>query len=147
MRTKGLQSDKSMMIKMQDVFNHSFVENTFFLTKVVNMAQVQISQQTLSKIDLPDNAKEVMQDKAVEKDYTLMLPKQDQYLFSQIFKMPESDSYQQTAFLNDYERFVNWKMEQVRNDSEFGIIHVPIQKDKNDKDAKVDWEKIEEDNF
>jgi len=67
-----------------------------------------------------------MQDKAIEKDYTLMLPKQDQYLFSQIFKMPESDSYQQTAFLNDYERFVNWKMEQVRNDSEFGIIHVPI---------------------
>ena len=40
LRTKGLQSDKSMMMKMQDVFNHQFVENTFFLTKVISMAQV-----------------------------------------------------------------------------------------------------------
>jgi hypothetical protein len=30
------------------------------------MAQVQVNQQTLNKIDLPDNAKEVLQEKAVE---------------------------------------------------------------------------------
>jgi len=56
--------------------------------------------------------------------------------------MPEADSFSQTAFANDYERFVQWKMEQVRYDSEFGIIHAPTS-----KDAKVDWEKIEDDNF
>jgi hypothetical protein len=56
--------------------------------------------------------------------------------------MPEADSFSQTAFANDYERFVQWKMEQVRYDSEFGIIHAPIS-----KDAKIDWEKIEDDNF
>jgi hypothetical protein len=33
-------------------------------------------------------------------------------------------------------------MEQVRYDSEFGIIHAPAT-----KDAKIDWEKIEDDNF
>ena len=56
--------------------------------------------------------------------------------------MPEADSFSQTAFANDYERFVQWKMEQVRYDSEFGIIHAPAT-----KDAKVDWEKIEDDYF
>jgi hypothetical protein len=49
-----------MMMKMQDIFNHQFVENTFFLTKVISMAQVQISQQTLNNIELPENAKEVL---------------------------------------------------------------------------------------
>jgi hypothetical protein len=53
--------------------------------------------------------------------------------------MPDCDSFVQTAFANDYERFVKWKMEQVRYETEFGIIHVPTT-----KDAKIDWEQIED---
>lgn len=42
---------------MSDVFNNQIVENHYTITKVINMAQVQISQQSLNSIDLPENAK------------------------------------------------------------------------------------------
>ena len=54
--------------------------------------------------------------------------------------MPDCDSVVQTCFASDYERFVQWKMDQVRNETEFGIIHAPAT-----KDAKIDWDKIDDD--
>jgi len=60
-------------------------------------------------------------------------------LFSQIFKMPDCDTFNQQAFASDYQRFLEWKMNNVRYESEFGIVHAPAS-----KDAKIDWEKIED---
>jgi hypothetical protein len=54
--------------------------------------------------------------------------------------MPESDAFVQQAFAGDYQRYLDWKMNNVRYETEFGIVHVPPS-----KDAKIDWEKIEDD--
>lgn len=53
--------------------------------------------------------------------------------------MPDCDSFNQQAFANDYQRFNEWRMGNVRYETEFGIVHVPLS-----KDAKVDWEQIED---
>lgn len=37
MRQKGLQPLQSIKQKMAEVFNNQFVENIYFLTKVINM--------------------------------------------------------------------------------------------------------------
>ena len=52
--------------------------------------------------------------------------------------MPECDSFNQQAFANDYQRYMDWRLSNVRYETEFGIVHVSTS-----KDAKVDWEKIE----
>lgn len=36
--------------------------------------------------------------------------------------MPDMDSFVQKAFANDYQRYQEWKMTQVRFNTEFGII-------------------------
>lgn len=72
-------------------------------------------------------------------DINLLIPRQQQYLFSQIFKMPESDTFVQQAFASDYQRYLDWRLNNVRYETEFGIVHLPAS-----KDAKVDWEKIED---
>jgi len=54
--------------------------------------------------------------------------------------MPPIDSLKQQAFVNDYIRHTEWKMAQVREDTEFAMIHLPPS-----KDAEVDWSKIEDD--
>jgi len=43
--------------------------------------------------------------------------------------MSECDTLKQTSFADDYKRFLEWKMSQVRYDTEFGIVHVPASKD------------------
>ena len=52
---------------------------------------MQLQQQTLNSVELPDNAKVVLQDKIEQPDINLLIPVQQQLLFSQIFKM--SDCY------------------------------------------------------
>lgn len=56
--------------------------------------------------------------------------------------MSECDTLKQTSFADDYKRFLEWKMSQVRYDTEFGIVHVPAS-----KDGQVDWSQIEDDEF
>lgn len=106
MRQKGLQPQQTIKQKMNEVFNNQFVENTYFLTKVINMEQIQQQQQTLNSIELPENAKDVLKGKMDAPDILLLVPRQQQYLFNQIFKMPDCDSFNQRAFANDYQRYV-----------------------------------------
>lgn len=80
---------------MSDVFNNQFVENTYFLTKVINMEQIQIQQQLLNDVELPDNARDALKGKLDSPDIQLLIPRQQQYLFSQIFKMPDCDTFNQ----------------------------------------------------
>lgn len=53
--------------------------------------------------------------------------------------MPDCDPFNQTAFANDYQRYMDWKMENVRYETEFGIVHIPQS-----KDSKIDRDKIDE---
>lgn len=53
--------------------------------------------------------------------------------------MPDCDSFNQQAFANDYQRYVEWRMSNVRYETEFGIVHVQTS-----KDSKLDQEKIED---
>lgn len=54
--------------------------------------------------------------------------------------MPDCDTFNQQAFAADYQRYLDWRMNNVRYETEFGIVHLPPS-----KDAKIDWEKIEDD--
>lgn len=65
-RTKKIQSDQSIKQKMADVVNNVQTNNHYFLTKVINMNQIQIETQHLDQIDLPKNAAEVLTEKPVE---------------------------------------------------------------------------------
>ena len=62
-RTKKIQSDQSIKQKMADVVNNVQTNNHYFLTKVINMNQIQIETQHLDQIDLPKNAAQVLTDK------------------------------------------------------------------------------------
>jgi hypothetical protein len=60
---------------MSDVVNNKFVENTYFLTKVVNMEQIQIQQQLLNEQELPDNARDALKGKLDMPDLNLLIPR------------------------------------------------------------------------
>lgn len=60
-------------------------------------------------------------------------------MFSQIFKMSDCDAFNQQAFANDFQRYTDWWIGNVRYETEFGLVHLPPS-----KDQKVDWEKIED---
>ncbi len=66
-------------------------------------------------------------------------PMPDQYLFRQVIEFPEFEPFKQEAFYEDLHRFKKWRMQQVRYDSEFGIVHVPT------KDYTPDYDLIEDD--
>lgn len=138
-RQKGLKPHLSIQQVMSDVVNNSFVENTYFLTKVINMEQIQIEQQLLNNVDLPQNARDALKGKLDQPDIKLLIPREQQYLFGQIFKMPDCDQFTQQAFASDYKNFKDWIINNVRYETEFGIVHAPVG-----KDGKVDWDKIED---
>ena len=80
---------------MSDVFNNQFVENTYFLTKVINMDHIQNNQEHLNNVNLPENARDALKGKIDPPNIKLLLPRGQQYLFSQIFKMPDCDTVNQ----------------------------------------------------
>lgn len=53
--------------------------------------------------------------------------------------MPDCDSFNQQAFANDYQRYIEWRMSNVRYETEFGIVHLLTN-----KDNKADFERIED---
>jgi len=64
-----------------------------------------------------------------------------QYLFRQIFEFQDFEEFKQEAFYDDFDRYKQWKMSQVRYDSEFGIVWIPV------KDQVIDYKKIENDEY
>lgn len=110
MRKKKVQIDQSIKQKMSDVFNNSSMANHYFLTKVINMKQREIEQQKLSDLDFPENAQDVLKDKIEYPEIPLLIPKQEQYLYTQIFQLPDCEQLSQEIFLKDYENYLQWKM-------------------------------------
>ena len=80
-RMKGLQPELSIKQKMSDVLNNQFVESMYFLTKVINMELIQLQNQALNDVELPENARDVLKDKIVTPDIDLLIPRQQQFLF------------------------------------------------------------------
>ena len=64
-----------------------------------------------------------------EPEPTLLIPKQEQYLYTQIFQLPDCDMMAQEIFLRDYQNYLQWKMGQLRYDTEFALVHLPVSKD------------------
>jgi hypothetical protein len=46
---------------MRDVINNVGLANHYFLTKVINMNQIEIESQKLNDLDLPQNAANVLE--------------------------------------------------------------------------------------
>lgn len=76
MRQKGLQPELSIKQKMSEVFNNQYVENIYFLTKVINMELTQINQQSLNDVELPENARDALKGKLDAPDFDLLIPRQ-----------------------------------------------------------------------
>lgn len=114
MRKKKVMDEQSIKQKMSDVVNNATVENHYFLTKVVNMKETELENQKLRDLEFPANAADTLAQKTPDEELALQLPRQEQYLYTQIFEMPDMDSFSQKAFANDYQRYQEWKMSQVR---------------------------------
>ena len=59
--------------------------NHYFLTKVINMKQREIEQTKLRDLKFPQNAVDVLGKHIEQPEITLQIPRQEQYLYSQIF--------------------------------------------------------------
>ena len=110
MRKKKVQVDQSIKQKMSDVFNNSSLANHYFLTKVINMKQRELEQQTLNNLDFPENAQDVLAKRIDVPEMALLIPKQEQYLYTQIFQLPDCDNMAQEIFLRDYQNYLQWKL-------------------------------------
>lgn len=121
--------DQSIKQKMSDVFNNSSLANHYFLTKVINMKQREIEQQCLNDLEFPNNAQEVLAPRLPSEEVTLLVPRQEQYLYTQIFQMPDCDETAQQIFSHDYQSYLDWRLNQLRYDTEFAIVHLPVSKE------------------
>jgi len=106
------------------------------------MKQRELEQQKLKEMDFPQNALEVLDKYIQAPEMALMIPQQEQYLYSQIFQLPDCDEFAQVAFSKDYQRYIEWKMAQLRWNSEFALVHLPPS-----KDQPVDWSQIAEEEY
>lgn len=51
------------------------------------------------------------------------------------------DPIKQMSFNDDFQRFTEWKVSQVRYDTEFGIAHHAP------KDQEIDWDEVEDNEY
>lgn len=73
-RTKKIQTDQSIKQKMRDVINNVGLANHYFLTKVINMNQIEIETQKLNDLDLPQNAADVLEKRHEMPEVQLQIP-------------------------------------------------------------------------
>ena len=85
MRKKKVQIDQSMKQQITDVINNQSMGNHYFLTKVINMKQRELEQQKLKDLEFPQNAVDVLGKHIEQPEIALLIPKQEQYLYTQIF--------------------------------------------------------------
>lgn len=59
---------------MRDVVNNVGLANHYFLTKVINMNQIEIETQKLNDLDLPQNAADVLEKRNEMPEVQLQIP-------------------------------------------------------------------------
>lgn len=95
----------------------------------------------MSKLSFPEYALPYIIKNRTEAELKDLKPMQDQYKFNNISEYTSFEPLKQNAFFEDHMRFQEWKLSQVRYDSEFGIVHtVP-------KDQSIDLDEIEDNEF
>lgn len=71
------------------------------------MKETELENQKLRDLEFPANASDTLEQKeqTPREDIALQVPTQEQYLYTQVFEMPDMDSFIQKAFANDYQRY------------------------------------------
>lgn len=123
-----------------------YVDNTQMnsiqvISKVTSIQEVRLANDRMGALSFPEYAWPYIIPRKTEEEMRLLKPLQDQYQFRNITEYSAFEPLKQSAFLEDYNRFTEWKMSQVRYDSEFGITHVAP------KDGSLDLEEIEDGEF
>lgn len=123
-----------------------YVENTQMnsiqvMRKVTSIQEVQLANDKMRSLSFPEYAWPYIIPHRTEAEMKLLKPLQDQYQYRNITEYSSFEPLKQGAFIEDYNRFTEWKMSQVRYDSEFGITHVAP------KDGTLDLEEIEDNEF
>jgi hypothetical protein len=116
-----------------------YVENTQmqsiqYMNKVTSIQETQLSNEKMAKLSFPEYAWPYIIPRRTEEEIKAMKPIQDQYLFRNIAEYSEFTPMKQDSFMEDYMRFNEWKLSQLRYNSEFGITHVAP------KDGSIDIE-------
>jgi len=121
-----------------------YVENTQmqsiqYMNKVTSIQETQLANEKMAKLSFPEYAWPYIIPRRTDDEIKAMKPIQDQYLFRNIAEYSEFTPMKQDSFMEDYMRFNEWKVSQVRYNSEFGITHVAP------KDGSIDIEQFKED--
>lgn len=111
------------------------------ISKVTSIQEVRLANDKMGALSFPEYAWPYIIPRKTEEEMRLLKPLQDQYQFRNITEYSAFEPLKQSAFLEDYNRFTEWKMSQVRYDSEFGITHVAP------KDGSLDLDEIEDAEF
>lgn len=117
------------------------LNNINVLKKVSTLAEQQLANQKMGKLDFPEYAEPFVIGKKSESELKALRPMQDFYRFWNISEYTRFEPLKQNAFLEDYQRFKEWKMSQLRYDTEFGIVHLAP------KEGSIDMDEIEDNEF
>lgn len=123
-----------------------YVENTQMnsiqvMNKVTTIQEMEISNQKMDKLSFPEYSWPYIIPRKTPDEIKKLKPQQDHYQFRNITEYSSFEPLKQNSFIEDYVRFNEWKLSQVRYDSEFGIIHIPP------KDGSLDLDEIEDIEF
>lgn len=112
------------------------------MTKVVSLQEAELNNNQISgRLKLPEYAEPYVIKMVDEEQLKKMKPLQDQYQMRNISEYSTFDPIKQMSFNDDFKRFTEWKVSQVRYDTEFGITHHAP------KDQEIDLEEIEDNEY
>lgn len=112
------------------------------MTKVTSLQEAELNNNQISgKLELPEYAEPYAIRMVDEEQMKKLKPLQDQYQMRNITEYSTFDPIKQMSFNDDYKRFTEWKVSQVRYDTEFGIVHHAP------KDQEIDLEEIEDNEY
>lgn len=111
------------------------------MNKVTSIQETQLANEKMAGLDFPEYADPYIIPRKTEEEMMMLKPLQDQYQFRNITEYSAFEPMKQCSFLEDFNRFTEWKMGQVRYDTEFGIFHVAP------KDGALDMEEIEDSEY
>jgi hypothetical protein len=123
-----------------------YIENTQMnsiqvMSKVTTIQEMELINQKMDKLSFPEYSYPYIIARKTEDQIKKLKPLQDHYQFRNITEYSSFEPLKQNSFIEDYVRFNEWKLSQVRYDSEFGIVHLAP------KDGSIDLEEIEDIEF
>lgn len=123
-----------------------YVENTQLnsmqvMNKVSTLTENQLNNQKMSKLEFPEYSEPYVIKRKSDEELEKLKPLQDIYFITNISEYTSFEPLKQNAFIEDFNRFQEWKQQQLRYETEFGIVHIPP------KDGSLDLDEIEDNEF